>query len=51
MLITCEGDKTIKMWKENDAATPETHPLHFNPPTDMRLFLFFLSCFLVINFH
>ncbi|KAE9455194.1 hypothetical protein C3L33_12895, partial [Rhododendron williamsianum] len=25
-LITCEADKTIKMWKEDENATPETHP-------------------------
>nr|GMD36458.1 protein pleiotropic regulatory locus 1 [Ipomoea batatas] len=37
-LITCEADKTIKMWKEDDNATPETHPLHFKPPRDMRRF-------------
>lgn len=37
-LITCEADKTIKMWKEDDSATPETHPLHFKPPRDMRRF-------------
>ncbi|CAI0410509.1 unnamed protein product [Linum tenue] len=28
-LVTCEADKTIKMWKEDDEATPETHPLNF----------------------
>ena len=38
-LITCEADKTIKMWKENDAATPETHPgVPFRPPKDLRRF-------------
>ncbi|XP_031122975.1 protein pleiotropic regulatory locus 1-like [Ipomoea triloba] len=37
-LITCEADKTIKMWKEDKNATPETHPLHFKPPRDMRRF-------------
>lgn len=26
-LITCECDKTIKVWKENNEATPETHPI------------------------
>lgn len=35
-LITCEADKTIKMWKEDDAATPETHPIQFVPPRDLR---------------
>ncbi|XP_052189491.1 protein pleiotropic regulatory locus 1 [Diospyros lotus] len=37
-LITCEADKTIKMWKEDENATPETHPLHFKPPKDIRRF-------------
>ncbi|KAJ7539472.1 hypothetical protein O6H91_11G094800 [Diphasiastrum complanatum] len=37
-LITCEADKTIKMWKEDDKATPETHPIHFKPPKDIRRF-------------
>ncbi|KAI3959012.1 hypothetical protein MKX01_023688 [Papaver californicum] len=27
-LVTCEADKTIKMWKKDEVATPETHPLH-----------------------
>jgi pleiotropic regulator 1 len=26
-LITVEADKTIKIWKEDPNATPETHPL------------------------
>jgi pleiotropic regulator 1 len=26
-LITCEADKTIKIWKEDENATPETHPI------------------------
>ncbi|KAI9325618.1 WD40-repeat-containing domain protein [Zopfochytrium polystomum] len=30
-LITGEGDKTIKIWKEDDRATPETHPINFTP--------------------
>lgn len=30
-LITCETDKTIKMWKEDENATPETHPLNWKP--------------------
>eukprot|EP00696_Hemimastix_kukwesjijk_P008174 gnl/Hemi2/2033_TR727_c0_g1_i1.p1 gnl/Hemi2/2033_TR727_c0_g1~~gnl/Hemi2/2033_TR727_c0_g1_i1.p1 ORF type:complete len:475 (+),score=130.89 gnl/Hemi2/2033_TR727_c0_g1_i1:91-1515(+) len=30
-LITCEGDKTIKFWKEDETATPETHPIDFVP--------------------
>lgn len=37
-LISCEADKTIKMWKEDETATPETHPLHFKPPKDIRRF-------------
>ncbi|KAF9578183.1 pre-mRNA-splicing factor prp46 [Lunasporangiospora selenospora] len=30
-LITGEADKTIKIWKEDDTATPETHPLDWKP--------------------
>lgn len=30
-LITCEADKTIKMWREDENATPETHPLEWKP--------------------
>ncbi len=26
-LITCEADKTIKVWKEDAEATPESHPV------------------------
>mmetsp|Transcript_6909 Transcript_6909/g.20251 ORF Transcript_6909/g.20251 Transcript_6909/m.20251 type:complete len:502 (+) Transcript_6909:277-1782(+) len=26
-LITCEADKTIKIWKEDDGADPESHPV------------------------
>ncbi|KAL7121348.1 hypothetical protein ACP275_02G176900 [Erythranthe tilingii] len=37
-LITCEADKTIKMWKEDETATPESHPVHFKPPKDIRRF-------------
>ncbi|KAK9724518.1 hypothetical protein RND81_05G078900 [Saponaria officinalis] len=37
-LVTCEADKTIKMWKEDDTATPETHPLNFKPPKYIRRF-------------
>eukprot|EP00262_Sarcandra_glabra_P006902 TRINITY_DN1946_c0_g3_i3.p1 TRINITY_DN1946_c0_g3~~TRINITY_DN1946_c0_g3_i3.p1 ORF type:complete len:490 (+),score=78.43 TRINITY_DN1946_c0_g3_i3:87-1556(+) len=37
-LVTCEADKTIKMWKEDETATPETHPLNFKPPKDLRRF-------------
>lgn len=35
-LISCEADKTIKMWKEDPMATPETHPIHFKPPKDLK---------------
>ncbi|THU55301.1 hypothetical protein C4D60_Mb11t05140 [Musa balbisiana] len=35
-LVTCEADKTIKMWKEDPSATPETHPLNFKPPKEFR---------------
>lgn len=34
-LVTCEADKTIKMWKEDEYATLETHPLNFKPPKDI----------------
>ncbi|PON88343.1 Guanine nucleotide-binding protein, beta subunit [Trema orientale] len=37
-LVTCEADKTIKMWKEDETATPETHPVNFKPPRDLRRF-------------
>ncbi|XP_010259551.1 PREDICTED: protein pleiotropic regulatory locus 1-like [Nelumbo nucifera] len=37
-LVTCEADKTIKMWKEDENANPETHPLNFKPPKDIRRF-------------
>lgn len=30
-LITCEADKSIKMWKEDDTATPESHPIDYRP--------------------
>jgi pleiotropic regulator 1 len=30
-LLTGEADKTIKIWREDPAATPETHPVRFNP--------------------
>eukprot|EP00164_Ancoracysta_twista_P005046 GFYU01006869.1.p1 GENE.GFYU01006869.1~~GFYU01006869.1.p1 ORF type:complete len:434 (-),score=118.50 GFYU01006869.1:97-1398(-) len=28
-LITCEADKTVKVYKEDPEATPETHPIDF----------------------
>jgi pleiotropic regulator 1 len=30
-LITAEADKSIKIWKEDETATPETHPLDWKP--------------------
>ncbi len=30
-LICGEADKTIKIWKEDDNATPDTHPLTWKP--------------------
>eukprot|EP01026_Neomeris_dumetosa_P072863 TRINITY_DN7438_c0_g1_i4.p1 TRINITY_DN7438_c0_g1~~TRINITY_DN7438_c0_g1_i4.p1 ORF type:complete len:472 (+),score=40.74 TRINITY_DN7438_c0_g1_i4:76-1491(+) len=35
-LVTCEADKTIKMWKEDESATPETHPVKFVPPKGIK---------------
>jgi pleiotropic regulator 1 len=35
-LVTCEADKSIKMWKEDEHATPESHPIDFRPPKDIR---------------
>lgn len=35
-LVTCEADKTIKMWKEDERATEETHPIEFVPPSTFR---------------
>eukprot|EP00898_Chlorokybus_atmophyticus_P008289 jgi/Chlat1/8461/Chrsp80S07927 len=37
-LITCEADKTIKMWREDENATPETHPVNFKIPKETRRF-------------
>jgi pleiotropic regulator 1 len=38
-LITCEADKTVKMWKEVEDATEATHPnLPYKPPKDIRRF-------------
>jgi len=28
-LITCEADKSLKIWKENEHATPDSHPIDF----------------------
>jgi pleiotropic regulator 1 len=30
-LITGEADKTIKIWKEDEDATEETHPVQWRP--------------------
>ncbi|XP_029213127.1 pleiotropic regulator 1-like [Acropora millepora] len=30
-LITCEADKTIKIYKEDDTASEETHPVNWKP--------------------
>lgn len=30
-LFSCEADKTIKMWVEDENATPQTHPLQWKP--------------------
>ncbi|KAJ2786854.1 pre-mRNA-splicing factor prp46 [Coemansia interrupta] len=35
-LITGEADKTIKIWKEDDDATEETHPIDFKPSLSRR---------------
>ncbi|CAN6548235.1 unnamed protein product [Malus baccata var. baccata] len=37
-LVSCEADKTIKMWRQDENATPETHPLNFRPPKENRRF-------------
>lgn len=37
-LITAECDKSIKMWKEVEDATPETHPINFRPPRQIKRF-------------
>jgi pleiotropic regulator 1 len=28
-LITCEADKSLKIWKENSEATEESHPINY----------------------
>lgn len=30
-LITCEADKTIKVYKEDESATEESHPVNWKP--------------------
>ena len=31
-----QADKTIKFWKEDPDATPESHPLNWEPPRDRK---------------
>lgn len=35
-LISCEADKTIKIYKEDENATPETHPVMYKPAKKTR---------------
>eukprot|EP00455_Lapot_gusevi_P054958 TRINITY_DN889_c0_g1_i1.p1 TRINITY_DN889_c0_g1~~TRINITY_DN889_c0_g1_i1.p1 ORF type:complete len:463 (-),score=91.34 TRINITY_DN889_c0_g1_i1:44-1432(-) len=35
-LLTCEADKTIKIWKEDETASPETHPINWRPDKKRR---------------
>lgn len=35
-LLTANRDKSITMWKELEGATPETHPVNFRPPRNMK---------------
>lgn len=37
-LICGEADKTIKVWKQDDEATPETHPLEWKPTLGRQKF-------------
>eukprot|EP00884_Botryococcus_braunii_P019417 jgi/Botrbrau1/6159/Bobra.331_2s0049.1 len=37
-LLTAEADKTVKFWREDETATPETHPVNFRPPKDLKRF-------------
>lgn len=37
-LLTAECDKTIKVYKEDEEATPETHPLNWKPPKNVGRF-------------
>ncbi|KAH7323737.1 WD40-repeat-containing domain protein [Rhexocercosporidium sp. MPI-PUGE-AT-0058] len=37
-LICGEADKTIKVWKQDEAATPETHPLEWKPTLGRQKF-------------
>jgi pleiotropic regulator 1 len=35
-LLTGEADKTIKVWKEDTDATPQSHPVNYNPVKEPR---------------
>jgi pleiotropic regulator 1 len=37
-LICGEADKTIKIWKQDESATPETHPLEWKPTLGRQKF-------------
>lgn len=37
-LVTCEADKSIKMWRPDENATPDSHPIVFKPPKDIKRF-------------
>ncbi|KAH3757143.1 Pleiotropic regulator 1 [Pelomyxa schiedti] len=38
-LITCEADKSVKLWKMDEEATPETHPVkNWRVPKDKKKF-------------
>ena len=37
-LITGEADKTIKIWKQDEDASEETHPLDWKPSLRQRKF-------------
>jgi len=35
-LLTGEADKSIKIWREDETATPETHPINYKPKKRKR---------------
>ena len=37
-MITAECDKTIKIWKEDETATPETHPITFDAERNVPVY-------------
>jgi hypothetical protein len=37
-LLTGEADKTIKVWKEDPDATPQTYPVNFVPAREPKKF-------------